>query len=345
MRKKVAAALLICLGVLMQGCASNGGIQTPKTSSSKETNSAKVESSTNTDDSNKNADTDNNSNEKSSSNDSNKTVSNYDYSKYSGNWIQETSLKSDFKYGTSVTIKVDKYGNLSGSVGSLTENASHVANVDIKGKIQNDQFTYNFKDDNWGHNGTIKLKFQNNQLILNMAYGKGSSQTNLWGIGEGTFTLVKDTTKVNRTLSDLKNGGLQVIESQCFNVNLKNYGQVKFVSGLKRENANEIVQFYLIDKNNNVLYKFNDFYGNEKGKFKNIAAVSFSDVNNDGAKDIVIIANYYTGGSNVKPIGSIYFSKGKEFVNDRNLDDKINKSSSNKTISSLIKFAKSNLSK
>lgn len=56
----------------------------------------------------------------------------------------------------------------------------------------------------------------------------------LWGIGEGAFTLIKDTTPVKRTLNNLKDGGLLVIENQSFNTKLDNYGDVKFISGLKR---------------------------------------------------------------------------------------------------------------
>mgnify|MGYP001171407171 CR=1 FL=1 len=258
-----------------------------------------------------------------------------DYSKYTGTWVTERNLIDDFKYGMVAGITVDKDGNIKGQVSDATENLTHISNMDINGKIQNDKFSYNFTEDGWEHNGTINMEFKDNKIVLTIAYNSNSSKNNLWGIGEGTFTLINNKTQVKRTLDNLKDGGLQVIENQCFNVTLENYSKVKFISGLKREDANSNANFYLVDENNNVLYKFPDFYGNQKGMISDVKAVSFADVNGDGLKDAVIIADYNNG-----VICSIYFQKGKEFINDKTLDDKINSSSNNKSISEAIKYAK-----
>jgi hypothetical protein len=265
------------------------------------------------------------------------------YSNYSGSWVNEDNLKNDFKYGIVVEITVDKEGNLQGSVRDATENLSHVSNVDIKGKIQDNKFVYNFDEDGWEHSGTIKLDFKENQVVLTINYSPNSSKVNLWGIGEGTFALINSNTKVNRTLNNLKDGGLQVIENQSFSVNLENYGSVKFISGLKREDSNDIAVFYLLDDKNNVLYKFPDFYGDSKGMFNDIHAVSFADANNDGLKDIIIIADYKTNissSSTESTIASIYFQKDKGFINDKNFDDKINNSTNNQDIAAVLKYAR-----
>ncbi len=271
------------------------------------------------------------------------------YSNYSGSWVTENNLKVDFKYGIVVTISVDKDGNIQGGVSDSTENLTHISNVDIKGKIQDNKFIYNFNGDSWGHSGTIKLDFKENKIVLTINYTPNSSKDNLWGIGEGIFTLINSNTKVDRTLNNLKDGGLQVIENQCFSVNLENYGSVKLISGIKREDSNTNLNFYLVNDKNNVLYKFTDFYGNQKGMFNDIRAVSFVDVNNDGLKDIIIIAEYRThiSGSSSTPVTvcSIYFQKGKEFINDKNFDDRINSSSKNKDIITVLKYAKDNLIK
>jgi hypothetical protein len=77
-----------------------------------------------------------------------------------------------------------------------------------------------------------------------------------------------------------------------------------------------------------------------------INAVSFADVNNDGHKDIIIIAEYMTGfgkeGAIPFAVGSIYFQKDKGFKNDESFDEKMNSSigSKNMNISSVIKYAK-----
>lgn len=266
-----------------------------------------------------------------------------DYSKYSGDWAMETNIKNDFIYGLTAAIKVDSSGNLTGTVSDCTENATHIANVDIKGKIADNKFTYNFDEDGWEHSGTIEMNFKDDKMIMTLKYSDKSSKNNTWGIGEGTFTLVnRKQAKLNKTLTDLKSGGLQVIDKQCFTVKLENFGTMKFISGLKREHSNDTAVFYLLDTNNNVVYSFPDFYGNSQGTFKTINAISFSDVNNDGLKDIIIVSNYSKNGSQIT-ISSIYFQHGTSFANNKDFDTKLNKSSSNKDVNSIIKFAKSNL--
>lgn len=324
MNKKLIAVLLISVSVLVSGCSS--GNQGKKSAENKQTNTKEV------------------SPQIESSNDSSgaekgNVHSQNDYSKYSGSWVQEQNLKNDFKYGISVSLKVDKDGNLQGQVGSSTENATHVSNVDIKGRISGNRFISNFNEDGWGHKGTIELEFQGNTVILKSKYSNDSAEDASWGIGEGTFNLVNSNSNITRTLKDLKSGGLQVIEEQCFNVKLQSYGNVKFISGVKREDGNT-VQFYLVDKNENVLYKFPNFYGNEKGMFKNISAVSFTDVNGDGLKDVVIAAKYSNGASDSVSIGSIYFAEGKGFASDKKFDDKLNNSSSDSSIASIISYYK-----
>ncbi len=257
-----------------------------------------------------------------------------DYSIYTGIWVTEANLKNDFLYGITAGLTVDKEGNIKGQISDCTENLTHIANVDITGKIQDGKFAYKFDEDGWEHNGTINMEFRDGKILLNIAYGSGSSENSFWGIGTGTFELISNTTKVTRTLSNLKDGGLQVINDQSFDVYLENYGKVRFTSGLKREDASTNANFYLIGDNNIMVYKFPTFYGNGKGQFMDIKAVSFADVDNDGLKDIIILAEY----SN-RNICSIYFQKGNAFANNNRLDDKINEQNP-KSIKDIIKYGK-----
>lgn len=264
----------------------------------------------------------------------NSTQVKIDYSKYTGNWVTETNLKNDFLFGITAGLTVDKEGNVKGQIGDCTENATHISNVDISGIIKDNKLTYKFDEDGWEHKGTINMEFNDNTITLNIVYDPDSSKDNFWGIGEGTFVLINNKTEVKRTLSNLKDGGLQVINDQSFDINLENYGKVKFISGLKREDGTEVVLFYLIGENNQVLYKFPSFYGNGKSRFVDIKAVSFVDVDSNGLKDVVIMAEY-----DDRIVSSIYYQKGKEFANNITLDDKIN-ASPPKTISDVIKLAK-----
>lgn len=264
----------------------------------------------------------------------NSTENKTDYSKYTGNWVTEMNLKNDFLYGITAGLTVDKEGNLKGQISDCTENATHISNVDVSGTIKDNKLTYKFDEDGWEHKGTINMEFNDSSITLNIVYDSDSSKDNFWGIGEGTFVLINNKTEVKRTLTNLKDGGLQVINDQSFDVNLENYGKVKFISGLKREDGTEVVLFYLIGDNNQVLYKLPNFYGNGKSRFVDVKAVSFVDVDNNGLKDIVIMAEY-----DDRNVSSIYFQKGKEFANNITLDDKIN-AETPKTIDDIIKYAK-----
>jgi len=265
-----------------------------------------------------------------------------DYSKYSGLWLKELSLKDDYKYGMVLNIEVSKEGTLKGVVSDSTENVTHIANVDINGKIENNKFNMEFDNDGWDHSGTVSIDFKDNNVTLTIKYNSSSSTNNLWGIGEGSFPLINSDTKVERSLNDLKDGGLQVIENQCFPVMLENYGEVKLISGSKPEDVNTIVIFYLVDSNNKVLYRFPNFYGNQKGMFNEILALSFVDVNKDKLKDIVVIGNFQISGDTPTKISSIYIQKGKEFISDNAFDKKMNDSFNNKDIATVVKYAKEN---
>ena len=178
------------------------------------------------------------------------------------------------------------------------------------------------------------------EICSNIKYDEKSSKNSLWGIGEGTFTLIKDTTPVKRTLNDIKDGGLVVQENQSFDTKLDNYGDIKFISGLKREDGDDIAVFYIADRNNNILYKLPPFYGNNKGKFEEINCVAFTDFNGDGLKDILIIGKFLSYDDYSKKIhfASIYFQDGKEFKNNESLDTEINNSGHNENMESVVKF-------
>lgn len=267
----------------------------------------------------------------------NKNKSNY--SIYSGNWVNEDLLINDYKYGTSVNLNIDKDGYVIGNIFSSTENLTHIAQVDIFGQIKDNKLFYYFEEDGWGHAGNIEINFKKNSIILNIKYTKTNSEANFWGIGEGSFTLIKDTTPVKRTLNNLKDGGLLIIENQCFDTKLDNYGDIKFISGVKREDVNEIPVFYIADKTENILYKLPAFYGNNKGRLKEINCVAFMDLNGDNLKDILIIGKFIDESTEID-VASIYFQNGNEFKNNKDLDEKINNSGQNKSMENVIDFIK-----
>lgn len=331
MNRRTMAVILISMSILAAGCGSNPQKTQAVNSMTKAADSVQKSSG---------AEVNNSSGTETESQST-------DYTSYSGSWLLETSVKQDYIYGIGMSINVNKDGDVQGQIGNASDNASHIANVDIKGKIQNNKLSCNFSEDGWGHSGTVNLQFTGSKAIMTIKYKTSSSSDNLWGIGEGTFTLLKEDARVDRTLSDLQGGGLQLIDNQCFKTSINNFGNVKFISGYKREDGKQQAYFYLINDTDKVEYKFPHFYGNEKGSFSEIKAVSFADVNNDGLKDVIIIAGYKTdmASSNEISISSIYFQKGQEFIENKDFDDKLNNSSDNKSVKDVIKYAKENLNK
>lgn len=143
-------------------------------------------------------------------------------------------------------------------------------------------------------------------------------------------------------LGDLQKKGLEVIENQSFWTDFEKWGKVRFISGKVHDNGPFKLRFYLTDKEEKVLYRFPEFYGNQWPSFEELTAVAFKDVNKDGLKDIIIIAQYITGvgaqGVTPFPTAGIYFRKGMEFVNIPKLDDEINDAKKNQSVDMVLKF-------
>ncbi len=118
-----------------------------------------------------------------------------------------------------------------------------------------------------------------------------------------------------------------VFEEQSFWVDLENWGKVRFVSGCYFEDGKRILKMSLIDQEQNLLYLFSDLLEEISWELYEVRAISLYDVNKDGEKDIIVIADYITGvgstGAIPFPVAGIYFQKGKEFIRVKELDEKI----------------------
>lgn len=145
-----------------------------------------------------------------------------------------------------------------------------------------------------------------------------------------------------QNLNDLKRSGFEEISEQTFMVDLEKWGKVKFVSGQFLDGGRSILELYLLNDKEKILYHFPDFMGNNSWTFFEIRAISFKDINKDGLKDIIVIADYVTGigseGSIPFPVCSIYFQGEKEFYTKPDLDKEINASKQNESIDMVVKF-------
>lgn len=80
----------------------------------------------------------------------------------------------------------------------------------------------------------------------------------------------------------------------AIDVSLPAYGDVRFVSVGDFDNRPR-VDFFVRDRQGNTLYKFPEFPANREYAYDQTSSVKFEDLNDDGLKDVVIIARYVTG--------------------------------------------------
>jgi len=125
----------------------------------------------------------------------------------------------------------------------------------------------------------------------------------------------------------------RIIEEQSFQVELNDWGEVRFVSyepAPSERDLCEDVTFYLL-KDEEILYQF-PYIGEDHtsgyGAYWDVKFVMFTDTNADGKEDVVIGAEYMTG---IGPQGAIphvavriYEDYGDYFIYNEGLSDKIN---------------------
>jgi len=137
----------------------------------------------------------------------------------------------------------------------------------------------------------------------------------------------------------------RLIKEQSFIINLENWGKVKFLSvenGLR-------TFFYLTDTRENIVYEFPETTVSTWITEK-INAVSFKDIDGDSLKDVIILGEYSSGVGSDGMIPfkycTIYFQKGKTFVNVDSVDDIFNNKEANlRDIKTIVKVAATNQSK
>ena len=127
----------------------------------------------------------------------------------------------------------------------------------------------------------------------------------------------------------------RVITEQSFEVDLNDWGEVRFVSYLPTyDTLWEDVSFVLA-KDNQIVYHFPAYFENNStendsvGMFDSVEAVGFQDIDGDGAKDVIVIVNYVTGagpqGMIPRKTIRIFSSQNKGFVIQHDLIDELMK--------------------
>jgi hypothetical protein len=131
------------------------------------------------------------------------------------------------------------------------------------------------------------------------------------------------------------------IAEHCFPLQLPHFGKTEFASFMTSEGVNRL-EFYLI-KNDVPLYKFPECYGNAQNWYAfELKAVAFRDLNNDGLKDVIVVADYITGigpdGAKPFPVVAVYLNRGNRFDNDPELNGELNADWSVQTVAGVERY-------
>lgn len=195
----------------------------------------------------------------------------------------------------------------------------------LTGIINKDTAECQFSD-NVGNKGIIKLVFKPNNEIEGTLKLTDKTQQIEEQPREGTFQFAP------YNVNNIE--GFSLIKDQSFMVDLNSWGNVKFVSGKATGGMHIPTVFFLTDKVGDILYDFDS----DLPYSVDVKAVSFQDVNKDGLKDVIIIAqdNYNGPGEH---IATFYLQKSDgSFATNPTLRQELNDSGNNKDIKSVTNF-------
>ena len=149
---------------------------------------------------------------------------------------------------------------------------------------------------------------------------------------------------------DIAEQGFYAIEDQSFPVILESFSQSEVTFLPIMDTTYRRMALLITDEGGKVLYKTtqletnNCYLGEMKQPTRDLAAVSFQDVNRDGLTDIILITNCvndvgeYSGKS--YKVGDVLFQREGGFYRDWRISDKINRFSMNKSIEFIVDYVR-----
>lgn len=208
--------------------------------------------------------------------------------------------------------------------------------TNVKNEIFNiDNLKYYFDNDS-------DFYFTSTGVVFSIGTNHSIGDYSLFSLTFLDFSSYLKQTKVwNNIKSDFPLTDYEIIRNQCFKMNLTSFGDVWFVSGFNNS-LNGVINsftFYLIDKNCKVKYTFPQQFFHNLGYYY-LPAISFKDINQDGNKDIIIIADRNTNSyDSIDEVG-VYLYNNNNFIVDNKLNNYINTAlKPSKTISEILKVA------
>ncbi len=152
------------------------------------------------------------------------------------------------------------------------------------------------------------------------------------------------------TFEDVEEEGFRVIEDQIFPEVFESFGEEPLTFFAALEKRYNRLAVFLMDAEGNIVYKTdqletnNRVVGEMKQPTREIAAVSFLDMNYDNQKDILLITRCvnekgeYAG--KFYKVGDVLFQGEDGFYRDYRISDKINRFSMNKSAKCIISFVR-----
>lgn len=269
---------------------------------------------------------------------------NITFAEYSGYWSYEGKTHEQIlaEGGIELSCTITKDNQFSGTLFSQQEMMERFALIEnISGKIEQSKLYFDYADDEWGNSGTLHIQFLSDSIYVEILNYKKADNGSDYGIN-GSFELIREKEDIEdkenipeENSSDHVQDKLdeeRIIEEQSFQIELNDWGEVRFVSyePTPSERVHEDVTFYLL-KDDEILYQFpyiSKRPTNGMGYFWDVKFVMFTDTNADGKEDVVIGAEYMTGAG---PQGAvphvavrIYEECGDYFTYNEELSDKIN---------------------
>lgn len=152
------------------------------------------------------------------------------------------------------------------------------------------------------------------------------------------------------TYEDVEENGFRVIEEQVFPEVFESFGEEPLTFFAAMDKKYSRLAIFLMDAEGRIVYKTNQLETNNRilGQMeqptKEIAAVSFLDVNNDNLKDILLITKCVNSRGEyqglIYKVGDVLFQKDGGFYRDYRISEKINRFNMNKSVKCMISFVR-----
>ncbi len=152
------------------------------------------------------------------------------------------------------------------------------------------------------------------------------------------------------SVEDIAKQGFNVIEGQVFSEVFESFGETPLTFMAALDDTYNRLAVFLTDESGNIVYKTNQLetnnrvLGQMKQNTREIAAVSFVDLNMDEQKDIILITKCMNEEGEYKgrlyKIGDVLFQADGDFYRDYRISDKINRFGMNKSAKCIVSFVR-----